>query len=211
MTLKRMGFQDRLASHGIRSMASTILNKHGWDLPMIMPAVTRWAPKQELRGTAHAHPKFVEAQNVQPNGEMGRANISLKLINKLYGIERDLKACGDAERRIGRQEQSLSIMAELKSWVEKKQRQVTAQSALGKAISYLASNWGELERYVGEGHLPSDNKAVNRAIRPLVIGRKNWLFSDTPKGATASTKLYSLVETAQANGQEPYAWLRHAL
>jgi hypothetical protein len=50
-----------------------------------------------------------------------------------------------------------------------------------------------------------------RAIRPLVIGRKNWLFSDTPKGATASAQLYSLVETAKANGQEPYAWLRDAL
>ncbi|HDS1772735.1 TPA: transposase domain-containing protein, partial [Pseudomonas putida] len=50
-----------------------------------------------------------------------------------------------------------------------------------------------------------------RAIRPFVIGRKNWLFSDTPKGATASAQLYSLVETAKANGQEPYAWLRHAL
>ncbi len=56
-----------------------------------------------------------------------------------------------------------------------------------------------------------DNNAAERAIRPFVIGRKNWLFSDMPKGATASAQLYSLVETAKANGQEPYAWLRHAL
>lgn len=56
-----------------------------------------------------------------------------------------------------------------------------------------------------------DNNAAERAIRPFVIGRKNWLFSDTPKGAVASAQLYSLVETAKANGQEPYAWLRHAL
>lgn len=64
---------------------------------------------------------------------------------------------------------------------------------------------------VEHGYLPIDNNTAERAIRPFVIGRKNWLFSDTPRGATASAQLYSLVETAKANGQEPYAWLRHAL
>ena len=160
---------------------------------------------------AHARRKFVEAQKVQPKGKTGRADIALNLINKLYGIERDLKACGDAERKIGRHEQSLPVLAQLKSWIEKTQPQVTAQNVLGKAISYLASNWKKLERYVEEGYLPIDNNPAERAIRPFVIGRKNWLFSDTPKGATASAQLYSLVETAKANGQEPYAWLRHAL
>lgn len=87
---------------------------------------------------------------------------------------------------------------------------MTAQNALGKVISYLASNWSKLERYVEQGYLPIDNNPAERAIRPFVIGRKNWLFSDTPKGATASAQLYSLVEAAKANGQEPYAWLRHA-
>ncbi len=80
-----------------------------------------------------------------------------------------------------------------------------------KAISYLASNWSKLERHVKEGYLPLDNNAAERAIRPFVIGRKNWLFSDTPKGAAASAQLYGLVETAKANGQEPYAWPRHPL
>lgn len=80
-----------------------------------------------------------------------------------------------------------------------------------KAISDLASNWSKLERYVEHGYLPIDNNTAERAIPLLVIGRKNWLFSDTPKGATASAQLYSLVETAKANGQEPYAWLLHAL
>ncbi|KIQ30628.1 IS66 family transposase [Pseudomonas viridiflava] len=160
---------------------------------------------------AHARRKFVEAQKVQPKGKTGRADIALNLINKLYGIERDLKASSDADRKNGRHEHSLPILAQLKSWIEKTQPQVTAQNALGKAISYLASNWSKLERYVEEGYLPMDNNAAERAIRPFVIGRKNWLFSDTPKGATASAQLYSLVETAKANSQEPYAWLRHAL
>lgn len=103
------------------------------------------------------------------------------------------------------------MMSELKAWVEKTFPYMTAQNALGKAVTYLANNWSNLERYVEQGYLPIDNNTAERAIRPFVIGRKNWLFSDTPKGATASAQLSSLVETAKANGQEPYAWLRHAL
>lgn len=160
---------------------------------------------------AHARRKFVEAQKVQPKGKTGRADIALNLINKLYGVERDLSDVSDETRKSGRHERSVPLLGQLKSWMEKTQPQVTAQNALGKALNYLASNWSKLERYVEEGFLPMDNNAAERAIRPFVIGRKNWLFSDTPKGAVASAQLYSLVETAKANGQEPYAWLRHAL
>ncbi|WP_339561637.1 transposase, partial [Pseudomonas sp. EA_65y_Pfl1_P113] len=105
------------------------------------------------------------------------------------------------QRFVGRQEQSLPVLAQLKSWLEKTQSQVTPQSALGKAVNYLASNWSRLERYVEAGFLPIDNNKAERAIKPFVIGRKAWLFSDTPKGATASAQIYSLVETAKVNGQ----------
>ncbi|MDH1493771.1 IS66 family transposase [Ectopseudomonas oleovorans] len=160
---------------------------------------------------AHARRKFVEAQKVQPKGKTGRADVALSLINKLYGIERDLKAASDEARQAGRQQHSVPLLAQLRAWLEKTQPQVTAQNALGKALSYLASNWSRLVRYVEAGFLPIDNNAAERAIRPFVIGRKNWLFSDTPRGASASAQLYSLVETAKANGQEPYAYLRHVL
>ena len=143
--------------------------------------------------------------------ETGRADIALNPINKRYGIERDLKEVGDEHRHEGRQQNSLPVLAQLHVWLEKTQPQVTAQNALGKAINYLVSNWDKLVRYAEGGYLPIDNNAAERAIRPFVIGRKNWLFSDTPKGATASAQLYSSVETAKANGQEPYARLRHAL
>ena len=148
---------------------------------------------------------------MQPKGKIGRADIALNLINKLYGIERDLKEVGDEHRHESRQQNSLPVLEQLQAWLEKTQPQVTAQNALGKAISYLASNWSKLVRYTEAGYLPINNNAAERAISPFVIGRKNWLFSDTPKGAMASAQLYSLVETAKANGQEPYAWLRHAL
>ena len=76
---------------------------------------------------------------------------------------------------------------------------------------YMRNYWGKLVRYTERGDLPIDNNRCENAIRPFVIGRKAWLFSDTPAGANASAIIYSLVETAKANGVEPYAWLRHAL
>ena len=177
----------------------------GYNALALQPGVER------LACVAHARRKFVEAQKVQPKGKMGRADMALTMINKLYGIERELKNVSDEQRFIGRQEKSLPILGQLKSWLEKTQPQVTPQSVLGKAVNYLASNWSRLERYVEAGFLPIDNNAAERAIKPFVIGRKAWLFSDTPKGATASAQIYSLVETAKVNGQEPYTWLRHVL
>lgn len=103
---------------------------------------------------AHARRKFVDAQKVQPKGKTGRADIALNLINKLYGIERELKEVTDDHRFVGRQEKSLPVLAELKSWLEKTHPQVTTQSALGKAVGYLASNWSKLERYIEAGFLP---------------------------------------------------------
>ena len=177
----------------------------GYNALALRPGVER------LACMAHARRKFVEAQKVQPKGKTGRADIALTMINKLYGIERDLKDGDDGQRLIGRQQRSVPILAQLKSWLEKTQPQVTPQSVLGKAINYLASNWSRLKRYVEAGFLPIDNNTAERAIKPFVIGRKAWLFSDTPKGATASAQIYSLMETAKVNGQEPYTWLRHVL
>lgn len=160
---------------------------------------------------AHARRKFVEAQKVQPKGKTGRADVALSLINKLYGIERDLKDADHSERLDVRQQRSQPLIDQLKAWLDKTQPQVAGQTALGKAVNYLASNWSRLVRYIEGGHLPIDNNRAENAIRPFVIGRKNWLFSDTPKGATASAQIYSLIETAKANVQEPYGWLRHIL
>lgn len=177
----------------------------GYNALALQPGVER------LACMAHARRKFVDAQKVQPKGKTGRADIALAMINKRYGVERDLKDISDEQRFTGRQEKSLPILAQLKSWLDKTQSQVTPQSALGKAVNYLANNWSRLERYVEAGFLPIDNNAAERAIKPFVIGRKAWLFSDTPKGASASAQIYSLVETAKINGQEPYTWLRHVL
>ena len=82
-------------------------------------------------------------------------------------------------------------------------------SATGKALNYLHREWSKLIRYLDDGRLEIDNNGAENAIRPFVVGRKNWLFSDSVKGVNASANLYSLVETAKANGLEPYAYLRY--
>ena len=74
---------------------------------------------------------------------------------------------------------------------------------------YLHGQWDRLVRYIEDGRLEIDNNGAENAIRPFVVGRKNWLFSETVKGAKASANLYSLIETAKANGLEPFAYLRH--
>lgn len=177
----------------------------GYNALALQPGVER------LASMAHARRKFVDAQKVQPKGKTGRADVGLTMINKLYRIERELKEVSDEQRFIGRREKSLPILAQLKSWPDKTQSQVTPQSALGKAVHYLANNWSRLERYIEAGYLPIDSNTAERAIKPFVIGRKAWLFSDTINGANASANIYSLVETAKIKGREPYTWLRHVL
>ena len=78
---------------------------------------------------------------------------------------------------------------------------------LGTALTYLHNQWDHLTLFLKDSRIPLDNNPAENAIRPFVIGRKNWLFSDTPKGAQASANLYSLIETAKANGVEPYSYL----
>ena len=93
--------------------------------------------------------------------------------------------------------------------MEQRSTQVAPSSPLGKAIGYALNQWKRLTLYVGEAVLTPDNNMVENAIRPFVVGRKNWLFSATVEGAWASATIYSLIETAKANGREPYWYLRY--
>jgi hypothetical protein len=84
---------------------------------------------------------------------------------------------------------------------------VLPQCLLGKAVHYTLGQWPKLVRFLEYGDIPLDNNRCENAIRPFVVGRKGWLFSDTVKGAIASANLFSIVETAKANGVEPHAYL----
>lgn len=163
---------------------------------------------------AHARRKFdeaIKALGKQGKTKAGRATKGLTYIQKLYRIEKLAKGASPEERHRLRQEQAVPILKEMRDWLDKSLPEVPPRSAVGKALHYLAGEWDKLLRYVEDGRLPIDNNAVERAIRPFVIGRNNWLFSDTPKGAHASASLYSLISTAKTHGHEPYRYLRHVL
>lgn len=174
-------------------------------------AVGRSDGVEHLVCWAHARRGLVDAVKVQGKGKRGRADEALALIGKLYRIEREYKDATDERRHAARQAHSVPVLAELRAWLDKTRPQVVPGLALGKALAYLDRYWGKLTRYSERGDLPMDNNRCENAIRPFVVGRKAWLFSDTPAGAHASALIYSLVQTAKANGREPYTWLRRVL
>ena len=166
---------------------------------------------ERLACWAHVRRRFVDAVRVQPKGKRGKADEAVALIGKLYGIEREFKQASIEARYLARQTCSVPVLAELQVWLQKTQPLVTPKSALGTALAYMGDLWSRLTRYTERGDLPIDNNRCENAIRPFVIGRKAWLFSDTPAGAHSSAVIYSLVQTAIANGLEPYAWLRRVI
>jgi hypothetical protein len=112
------------------------------------------------------------------------------------------------ERLHARQEQSLPVVASLRRWLDGALETVVPRSLTGDALAYLDGQWPKLVRVFDTGHVPLDTNAVENVIRPFALGRKNWMFADTVRGAEASANLYSLIETAKANGIEPWAYLQ---
>jgi transposase len=160
---------------------------------------------------AHARRKFKEAEIAQPNGKIGKANWALNQIQKLYRIETKIKGeTADEKQRI-RQAEALPLITQFKEWLDKSALQVPEKTAMGMAIGYALRQWPKLIRYMEDGNLSIDNNRAERAIKPFVIGRKNWMFSNTASGANASATLYSIVETAKANGLVPYDYLNYLL
>jgi retron-type reverse transcriptase len=105
-------------------------------------------------------------------------------------------------------ERARPVWDELRRWLDAKRGHAPPQMLIGKAMTYLDNQWPQLTRALDDGRLEVDNNRCENALRPFVLGRKAWLFSDTPAGAEASARLYGLIETAKANGCEPYAYLR---
>ncbi|OUS70324.1 IS66 family transposase, partial [Pseudoalteromonas sp. A601] len=142
---------------------------------------------------AHMRRKFIEAKG--NNKKTGKADVALNLIGKLYGIEQAIKDKSHDEKFNIRQRKAKPIVDELYQWLLKHKDKM----ALGEAITYAINQFEKFRRYLDDGRLSIDNNRAERAIKPFVIGRKNWLFSNTCNGAHASAILYSLVETAKAN------------
>ena len=159
---------------------------------------------------AHARRKVVEAQKVAPckKGVTSKADMAVSLIKKLYAIENKIKDLSPDKRLAIRQKESIPQLEKLKSWLDKSLMTTLPKGKTGMALSYLAKNWSKLTLYVEDERLNIDNNTVENAIRPFAIGRKNWMFSNSQKGAKASAMLYSIIETAKSNGLNPHAYLK---
>ena len=159
---------------------------------------------------AHARRYFKEAKESQPKGsKTSKVDMALSLIQKLYLIEKAAKTKSNTDRYHDRQQLSLPAVKKLRQWLDKTLQHPVNSAKLTKALTYLNNQWPKLIGYLDDGAYPIDNNTAENAIRPFVIGRKNWLFAATPKGATASANLYSLVETAKANNLSPSDYLQN--
>jgi transposase len=163
----------------------------------------------------HARRKFVEASQAMPAQKKGakvsKAEVALSKIRKLYTIEKRIAALDRDQKREQRQILSLPVLDDLKSWLETNSRRVPKDSLTWKAIQYTLNQWEYLIGYCEDGRLHISNALAENAIRPFAVGRRNWLFADTPRGARASATIYSLIETAKANEIEPYEYLLYVL
>lgn len=160
---------------------------------------------------AHARRKFDEALKALPPGMQKTADVAarkgLEFCNKLFTIERELKEANPEKRYEARLVHSKPVLDDFRKWLQEQKPQVLPKSVFGQAINYCLGQWEKLTAFLQDGRLELDNNRSERSIKPFVIGRKNWLFANTPRGARASAIIYSIVETAKENGLNPFQYL----
>lgn len=158
---------------------------------------------------AHARRKFDEALTAVPKEQQSASKPAEALcyFAKLFQIEQDFAALTAEERYAKRLEQEKPVLEALLAWANTLKPQTAPKSALGKALHYLLEQWPYLVRYLEDGRLEISNNRAERSIKPFVMGRKNFLFCNTPGGAQSSAVLYSLIETAKETGLNPYRYL----
>lgn len=160
---------------------------------------------------AHLRRKLFDALKTLPKDKRAgsHAEKGVSYCDKLFRLEKQFASLTPENRLKEREQQSLPLMEEFFLWIEN--LSVLPESLLGKAVTYAKSQKGYLGRYLLDGRLEISNNRAERSIKPFVIGRKNWLFSNTPNGAKASATYYSLIETAKENGLNPFEYLSWVL
>lgn len=161
---------------------------------------------------AHARREFDEALKSLPAGKRSSkvaAREGLDFCNQLFAIERDLLDKTREERYQARLECSQPVLDAFSAWLNEQRDKALPKSAFGKAITYCLNQWHKLTTFMQDGRLEISNNRSERSIKPVVIGRKAWLFCNTPLGAKASATIYRIVESAKENGLNPFEYLKH--
>jgi transposase len=158
---------------------------------------------------AHARRKFVEAE--QNDGK--RAEAALLYFQKLYDIERVAREEGMDYNQRGdlRKREAVPVLDAFKEWLDENKHQVLPKSKIGGAIAYTLNLWSRLVRYTDAGHFEIDNNLVENAIRPLAVGRKNYLFAGSHEAAQRIAMMYSLFASCKVNQIDSYRWLEEVL
>jgi transposase len=162
----------------------------------------------ELGCLTHVRRKFFDlhAANSSPV-----AATALTRIAQLYLIETEGKELAPAERQRLRQQKAKPVLTEFYQWLSTTRLGVAMGSALAKAIDYALKRWNALVRYADSGDLPIDNNPAENTLRPIAIGRKNWLFAGSERAGQRAAAIQSLLGTAKLNGRDPQAWLKETL
>jgi len=156
---------------------------------------------------AHVRPKFFDAQKSDP----ARAPHALRLIKRIYDHEAISKDFTAEQRKAYRLEQLAPLYQKLKDWADQQAPAVTPKSPLGKALTHLQNQWPYLKTLFLDGRLRIDNNLIENIIRPLALGRKNYLFAGSPQAAQRIAMIYSFMATCKAKGINPFEWLRKTL
>lgn len=168
--------------------------------------------EQEIKEAAcwaHTRRKFYEVAIISDNATI--ANISLEKISELYKIEEEIKGMDPGDRLRHRQESSKEIVEKLFLTWKESYNKLPAKGGTAKAIAYALNNEEALKRFLDDGKIAIDNNPSERALRMIAIGRKNWLFAGSDGGGETAANLYSLIETAKANGLNPWKYLHYVL
>jgi hypothetical protein len=163
----------------------------------------------EVACWAHCRRKFHEA-SIATQGE-NRAHHALLQIRKIYQVEWACKDMKDAQRKAYRMEHAKPILEAFKAWGDNQIDAVLPKSPLGKALFYMLNHWEALNRYLDEGFLKPDNNKAEQHMRPIALGRKNYLFIGSDRGGKAAATYYSLVETCKGAGINPTLYLAELL
>jgi transposase len=187
--------------------------KDGWHGTLVCDDFSGYKALFELGVTeagclAHARRKFHElwVHHHSTTGEQ-----ALKFFIQLYEVEREVKELDVDERRRIRQSKAKPVADNLYSWLTAQRLKVPDGTATAKAIDYSLGRWVALTRYLDDGALPADNNWVENQIRPIAIGRSNWLFAGSLRAGQRAAAVMSLIHSARLNGHDPYAYLRDVL
>jgi len=157
---------------------------------------------------AHSRRKFFD---LTTSGQAPIAEETLRRIGELYNIERTIRGAPPDMRKAVRQERSKSKVEALRRWLDENLKRLPQKSGTAEAIRYALSRWTSLCRFLDDGTIEIDNNAAERSIRPITLGRKNWLFAGSDRGGERAASILSLIETAKLNGLDPEAYLRDVL